>query len=674
MERKRHNRRSLHKIRTIQLILVLSLFINLHTYANDIAAFKLTGFRGYLEIPYSSDTQTLWHSGSQLSDKTRTITEGTVHFFTESYVYHPKLLYIDLGLSTSYASEQFDSGTGSVSSDDSPYSIEARMLFLGAKPYPITLFFNRRNQMHGNSLDQYESNFTNKGFNLILQQPLSPVKISIDGSSSKSEGIGFDYRYDDKVDVYSFRSEISNEKYGNHQLTYNNKSVVSSSGSIYLPVQKSELKSEGSLLNSRLTFGENRKLQLNNQLAYLNQESVRPQEEFRLDPKLMWHHSKDLRSYYRLSYLDSKQKQVDTKNQSLSAGFQNTNQDGPGYGVEIHRTANNTTGSKNSSYGVSANISSSYQFSFGQLSLSASAGFDISDQKVISNPQIIGEPLSLTGVTPVRLAKEHIIRSSIRVFEVFTGGTEQERTVESGTSCAGGFDILIISIGIHTELVNCNGIAATSISVKVDYQYDSGGTVGYLSSSYNYQANLDLFDYYRIYLRHRDKNHTVRSGFATLPREEVESTMIGAQVDYPLYGTLKLGSEIIYERQRGTFTSSNRNELKLYLQMAVFRGNLILSHDQVRQNYIGLIQDTDLVRSSLHFNARPWPNTSLSLEISEEKDTGGIVSRSSKYQSLSLEWRLRLLRLKTEVRLAEDQYGLSGRDQSRILVTLRRDF
>lgn len=668
-------RRHLDKIRVIQICMAFSMLFNMDAIsANEITPFKLTGFQGYLEAPYSSDEQSLWSGRLQTSEKTRTLTEGKVYFFTKSYVYHPKLLHIDLGLGTSYVQEELDFNTGSTSQSDSPYSIDARLLLLGGKPYPITLFYNRKSQVYGSSLEQFESTYSSKGFNISLHKSLTPVEMHIEGSRSKSEGTGFDYRYDDTVDLYSFRSNIPNGKLGNHQLTYHNKSVVSTTGALNAPVKESTLKSESTRFSSRLTFGERREIQLNNRISYFSQDAVRSLNDFRFSPGLQWQHSQELRSYYRLNYLDSEQNLIDTNNRKFSAGFQQSSPAGSGYGAEIHRTTNRTTGSDFSSYGLSGHVNKSYQLSFGQLTLSAGAGYDISDQAVSTNPQVIGESVNLLGITPTQLSKEHILPSSIRVFEVFPGGTEQERSVGTGTTCTAGSDILLVSIGTHIELVNCNGVAGISVTTKVDYEYDAGGTVGYASSSYNYQANLNLFRYYRVYVRYLDKNHSLRSGFTTLPREEVAFSQAGVQVDYPLNGGINVGSEIIYEHQDGTFTSFNRRVFKLYAQAAVFRGSLMLSRDQIKQNYIGLQQDSDLVRNRLHFNARPWHSTSLSLEISDERDTGGIVSRRSKYQKLSVEWRLRRLNLKAEARRAKDEYGISGRDHSQILVTLRRDF
>lgn len=639
----------------------------------EITAFKLIDMRGYLEIPYSDDELSTRSAGTRGFEKTRTVTEEEIYFLTKSYIYHPRLLWIDLGLGLSFVQRKTDSGADRVAQDESPYRVDARFHFLSGKPYPITVFYNRENQTHGGSLERFKSSYVNKGFNLHLRSPLIPIDINLDGSSSKSEGTGFDYRYDDRVDLYSFRSRIPNGELGNHQLNFYNKEVTSSTGSLSLPVQQSVLKAENAAFNSQLVFGDQRQIQLDNSLTYQNQKSSRSLKDVRINPRLQWRHSDELRSYYRFNYLDSRQKQVDNRSRNMAAGFQHKMKTGLMYDAELHSNKNDTTGSAISNYGISASVNSSYKLSFGRLSLAAGANYDVNDRQVKTNPQIIGENLALTGTTPIQLSRDHIVPASIRVFEVFSGGTEQERSVGT-TACTAGIDMLVITIGVRTELINCNGIAGVNVQFKVDYEYDSGGTLDYTSFSHNYQAGLDLFRYYRVYIRFSDSSHAIRSGISTLPLDEVQSKLFGAQVDYPLHRIVTLGSEMTYEQQKGTFTSFDRQTLNFSARFTIWSGNLMLSHNRLAQNYIGVSQDTDRVSNRLHYSARLWNSVSFSLEFSDIKDRGGSVPRRSSYQNLAFEWNIRKLRLKAEARLAQDEYGNSSRDQARILVTLRRDF
>ncbi|MDH3948472.1 MAG: hypothetical protein OEU74_05885, partial [Gammaproteobacteria bacterium] len=273
-----------------------------------------------------------------------------------------------------------------------------------------------------------------------------------------------------------------------------------------------------------------------------------------------------------------------------------------------------------------------------------------------------------------RLARDNIVLTSIRVFEVLPGGTEQEQVVGIGSVCTPGVDILATAIGVITEITNCNGIAGVAVPFRVDYEFDPGGTVAYTTLSQNYQANLDLFQYYKFYVRFADSSNTIRSGTPTTPLDAYRNTLFGAQVDYPLYDIVTLGGEVTYEDQTGTRTSFDRHTANIYAQFAIWSGSLKLSQYRVLQDYIGETEDIDLVRNGLQFRARIWDSFNISLELMDEEDTGGSAPRRSSYQTLIGEWRLRKLTLKGEAKFAQDGTGLSERDYSRVLITLRRDF
>lgn len=667
------NKRRVLASQTVVALMAVAVSFNAFS-RDDITAFRLTGIEGHVEVRYSDDEQSTRSGGISLFGKTRTLIEEEIYLLTHSYIYHPRFLMIDLGLGPSFQQKHVDSSTGDVDENESPYNVDARLRFLEGKPYPLTLFYSRKNQAHGESLDRIESRYTRQGYNFNLRKSFIPADINIEGSRAKSEGTGFDYRYDDSVDLFNFRSTIPTGEHGNHQLNYNNREVTSRTGRLSLPVQQSVLKAESATLNSRLSFGDLRQLRLSNNISYQIQENSRSLKDLRLSPILHWQHSDDLRSYYRFNYLDNEQNQVTSQNRSMAAGFQHQMSEDLGYAAELHSNNSEITGSALTSYGTSTSVNSSHKLSFGRLGLSAGARYDVYDRVVSANPQIVGESHILTGTTPVQLSRDHSVAATIRVFEVFPGGTEQERTVGTGSGCSAGFDILLLAIGVKTEILNCNGIAGVDMQVKVDYEYDPGGTVEYATFSHNYQANLDLFRYYKVYVRFSDSNNSIRSGFSTLPLDEVQSMLFVAQVDYPLHGIVNLGSKVTHEKQNGTFTSFDRDTVNFYAQFAIWSGNLMLSHDRVQQDYIGVSQDTDMVRNRLNFRAHPWKNISISLELSDEEDTGGSVPRRSSFQNLAFDWSIRKLKLRAEARFAQDEYGFSERDHSKILLTLRRDF
>ncbi len=643
--------------------------------ADEIAAFRLTGAEGYVELRYRNNDQTTEVGDVTTSRESRIVTEQEIYVLTHSYIYHPSFLKVDLGLGPFFQQKKVDYGAGLIEEDESPWNMDARLHFLEEKPYPLNLYYIQNNSVTGESLQRFESKYTKQGVNFSLLKPVTPIPLHIEGFQARTKGGGFDYIINDATDVFTFRSTIPSGDHGNHQLDYTTREVISESGRTSLPIQKTALTADSARLDSRLFFGAQRQIQLINNIAYLDQKSTRSEEQLRITPNVTWQHSDKWRSQYSFNYLDDKQDQVTTQNRSGQGGFNYKMRQDLEFNADLHGNDTKITGSRLTSYGTAAAVNYSHTLPFGRVNLLAAARYDVNDRVVSEFVPVRGESHILIGTIPDQLARDNIVLTSIRVFEVLPGGTEQEQVVGIGSVCNPAlFDILVTAIGAKTQITNCNGIAGVSVPFRVDYVFDPGGTVAYSTLTQNYQANLDLFQYYKFYAQFADSSNTIRSGAPTTPLDAYRNTLVGAQADYPLYDIVTLGADVRYEDQRGTRISYDRYTADIYTQFQIWSSSLKLSRYRVLQDYIGEIEDIDLVRHRLQFRTRIWDGFIISFELMDEEDTGGVAPRRSRFQNLIGEWRMRKLTLKGEAKFTQDRTGLSGQDHARVLISLRRDF
>ena len=237
--------------------------------------------------------------------------------------------------------------------------------------------------------------------------------------------------------------------------------------------------------------------------------------------------------------------------------------------------------------------------------------------------------------------------------------------------------VRIIVIGAKTQLQRCANAAdllPDPVDIFVSYEYEPGGTVSYTNFSQRYQASLDMFEFYNVYVRFRDSSSDIRSGTPTTPLDETRNTTTGARVDYPATDFITVGGEVIYEEEVSSITSFDRKSLDAYVQLPLFAGNLSLSSQRSTIDYVDSDEDSDLTRYGIQYGVRPWNRAVLILNYYQEEDTGGTLTRETRNLSANLSWRIRQLTVTGELRNIEEIQGTSERERSSIRITARRDF
>lgn len=649
-----------------------------NTYANEIAAIRFTSFEGHIELRFREDKQTTGTGGSG-STETRTSFEEEVFLLSHGYIYHPKFLKVDLGLGPIFTQSKLENADGSVSDNTAELDLLARLSFLEEKPYPLVLYYEKNHPTVALSFtDRYEQQNEKYGFDFQLRQPLLPFKLSLGASRHKNEGEGFNLIIDDVIDQRTVRADIPIGRDGYATLVYNENDLVSKTRFKDPPTQTTtEVSTDTTTLDSRAYFGEKNEFQLSNFLSYVEQHDVRPYKELRYTPELRWAHSEDLESFYRLSYVDSEQETVQTTNYGASTGFRYDASDRTSINASLHAEDNETTGLTLENYGVNSGISHKRDYSFGTLNLSGGWNYDYYDRVVTSPFVPVDIILNFVGTTPQFLPHENIEEpyiTTITATRILNGGAEVTLGY-AGTACGGVNDTFAaVKIGTRTQVEICEVTPGEDIQVRFQYRYDSGGSVAYSSFVQSYAANLRLYNVTNLFMRYRDHSSSIQSGTPTVSLTESRNAQVGVRVDYPVFGSMMIGGEAVYEEEQGTSFTYNRESYDLYFQFMMLNGSTRIGTHQVTVDYENSNEDIELVRHSLQFRIRPWNRFNLTADLSDEEDTGGSTHRQTKIAALNAQWRIRKLIAVAEARYIDESYGDNDRQRSLIRFTVRREF
>lgn len=179
-------------------------------------------------------------------------------------------------------------------------------------------------------------------------------------------------------------------------------------------------------------------------------------------------------------------------------------------------------------------------------------------------------------------------------------------------------------------------------TVEVDYTYRTGGSVVFTSFNQNYNARLELFKYYSLYINYSDTENRQKEGFSGIPLNSTQTLRYGSRIDHPFFhDRLRLGGEATHEELKSELSPYDRNSLETFIDVKFFRNtNLRLTDRRVKQENHRSKEDIDLKSQSARLSTHPFPRSTLSMEYSQEEDTGGTEVRRFTQKSIIMTWRI----------------------------------
>ena len=644
------------------LLLINTGFVN----AEEFATFKITNVEGYVGLNYRYDGDLTRQSLSTESKETRSVFEEEINVQTHGFIYHPNLLKIDLGASLLFSQEDLETATGSTEHDDTLNGLNARLMFLEKKPYPLTLFYNKSHPSVALDVtDVFIQENEKYGMNFSLREPVSPVSLDFETYKQENKGSSFTQTTDDRNSYKSVRATSNFDGGGHAQLSFSNNQQYSMSGLNNMPVQSFNLTTETANLNSLLVFGLQREVNFHLLATQTTQKQDRDLDELRVSPRLTWKHNENFNSFYNYNFVDRKQFNIESEDRSGSAGLRYLWNENLYSNAELHFNNNKTTGLQVSSHGASGAVTYKHQLGFGVLQFNVGLNYDKNDREVTGVVQVLDEQHTLTTTSSFTLRNDYIDRASIII----------ERASDNAPLSEGAHYTVDV-IGKETRITAIPH-AGLPYPVLVDYKFDPGGDAAYYSIGQSYQTSLELYKHFTVFLKYRDRQQTLESGLPTLPLGSSDTTSYGIRANYPLPidTDITLGGEIISEEHNENISSYQRNSADIFMQMALpLSSDLYLSMQQQKVDNLFSAEDVDLTRYSLRLTSHPANRLTVTLQLSDEKDIGASLPRSSQNITLNGQWRIRKLLLELAARRISDTQGTIKHERTIFNFNMRRDF
>lgn len=646
----------------------------------EIAAFRLTGVEGYVLARYLRDDN--FNSQQPGSAGTRTRQSNVIEevfLLTHSYVYHPRLLSLDLGGGPVFDRSRYALDGAPADGKQRLYNLRAHASVLRDKPYSATLFYDRQNQNQnlGPALELLTEN-RRYGASLALRNPVTPMPLQLEFTRSDTHGRGSGQTIDDRIDQVRLTTSANIGKIGISNFQYLGSHQDSLSGSASLPVRPSQFNSSSAYLDTRLKLGARSQYDLANTIALNNNSytvgQALPEQlrNFNFGLDLRGRHSGDLQTYGRYNFITNKQREESLQANSAGAGINYRFNPALSGSLSARGELNRGSHLESSAYAVEGSAQYQQTLPLGQAVVAYTLSYGQRDQQAAAlQSRIFGEHLTLTGTASVTLGKQQIVAGTVVVSNL----TRSQVFVE-------GRDYVLTQLGLTLRVQRLvGGNILDGQEVLVDYDFWLGGSYALsqldnsISLSWAYKNLLSML------ARYTDSAPRLESGAPTIPVNPASSVLYSLHAEIPfslLWQQQVLGANAERENRREVILPYRRTSYETYVQAdlpLVDGGNIRLGSRRLQVGYgNNQAQDVNLRAYDLRLWLRLANGIDVSVDATRERDTGTPVLRERSFRSARAQWRQRKLVWTFNLTRSHELQGPAESRRTFGQMTLRRDF
>ena len=652
--------------------------------SEEIAPFRLTGYDGEVYIRMFNDIYREKNNEEETSRREgKTLEEGfdvTLH----SYFYHPNFFRLDFGGGPVYIRHIYDSDSVHTSGGEEEFNYHARAHFLEKKPFPLTLYYDRHYNTTPYAVqDRVILKSESYGLNFKLKKPLVPLLAVFDISRSNIDGETarenlFRYITDETTDRASVKVSGDLGPNGDGAASFT-KTRIKSGNLTSFTQTENDTETTKRVKNIKQfdgktnhLFGTDQWVRFSNTLRYRDQDNLPDLEEFRYTPKVNLTHSKNLKSYYRYSYVDRTVEEIDTTAHEFDTGMSLLSLSGSlDTNLDFHADRYETEGLDQEFYQADGKLSYLQTLTQSQIRYTGAWGVDYTDRETDqSTVPVRAEVHTVENIFDTfELENENVVQSSVEIFNT------------QGDLCIEGTHYQLIRIADVTEvewqadLDDPTCPLLPDNQVLVNYSYETGGSATFTGLRQFYGIDYTKGNILRLYGRYRSIDRDLESGDPTIPINSERTYTLGVNSDYPLYTYLTVGGKAEYEDHDADIGSYRRSSLGGFLHIPrLLLGDLRLFADRLYVDNLETTEDVDLFRYGLRYHSRVWFRTRLTADYSNEKDTGGRRDRSTERAKLRLSWAYRKLSLSAEARYRVDELGVTESKRTSVNLILSRRF
>lgn len=637
----------------------------------DIKSFGLLDISGRVRIGYSFDDRERRADGGWAFEE-RTTWEEEVFVMTETFVYHPGFLNMELGGGPLLVQQQFSSDQGAVDSSDTLLNVSTRFNFLELKRYPFSLYYDRSHPSVTSSLagrfltqqDRYGAEGRIGGlFNESTSLHASIETRDVEGSSQG-------WVVDDDTDRRMARLDTSFRGGDSLQLRYDRVDIQSASGSPLLPIQRSTISRDLRELKLSNRFGKGDSVSVNQVLTQLLQDresATRDEfEDWRYSAVVNWQGSDDTRTFVRYVHRESQRPSSQLKGQHAELGLVKKLRADLSFDSSIEGEEQRQTGFQRDVAAVRAALNYKHQLPFGSIGLALKTrGARTNQKSTLSDIEVLDETLSLVGTAPVELANGFVVIGSV----VVSNDTRSQTFVE-------GFDYRVVTVGEVTSIQRLpNGLIMDGEVVLIEYRYATSGTAEFDTVGAGVSASLGFLRNFNAFVRLHDQDTRIRDGMLTNPVNDRRTLEYGLTVSNKFLDGWALGGQYRHVDQDEDISPFESDLLEVNLSTGILGSlNMNLAVGWAQTEYKNSPEDVDQVSYRLGIRGPLLSRGAFNYDAAFIEDTGGSVRRRDIQHRLNYRWTYRRVRMVLAATYAENLLGASERTNTVVSLHVTRDF
>lgn len=644
--------------------------------AQEVALFQLTGVDGYASMRYLDD-QSVTRQGDQDGASRSALKQADwrteIFMMTQSYVYHPNFLTLDIGGGPVLQLGELAMDQGTTRSRGALYNLVGRASFLRGKPVNGSLFYEHLNPVLSISPGQI-LNQENTRYGFDLSAAAVPAPLRVEFTRSESNGRGDDRVMNDRFDQLNLKLARTFDNLGAIHVQYQASRQESQSGSANLPIHSASSASQGLDVDTRLQFGADGQHELVNLVSLsrrryvVGAEALQEEADLNLLLDLRLKHSEELASFGTYHYRNNDNGERTAISQSAASGSTWSPSKDLELSVGARAEDNRATRFAMHTGGLDGSVRYQQALPVGTLQTSYGVRYDQRSQRARApEASVIGERVGLIGTSVSALSLSHVVAGSIVVSNL----TRSQTYIEN-------LDYTVSTVGQRTRLQRLiGGNILDGEEVLVDYAYDLGGTFAYAQTDQNLNVNWALSPQVSVYLREFHSSAELVSGSPTFPLNDIRSHLQGVRADFPFKAGILFSAGGSLEREQVVerIAPLQRETADLYLQTeeALFDlGNFGLSLRHMTLDYDNSAQDMDLQGYGLRFSTRRF-GADVSATRNYECDSGGPVARHRWNDAINVQWRERKLTMTARLARGRETQGSFERRHTLFQLSLRRD-
>ncbi len=622
-------------------------------------------------IRYLLDDRERFTDSSLTSFEDRSTWEQELILSSENYVYHPGFLNMQFAGGPLLVQQRFDSSEGRFRENDTLLNFLARFNFLDLKSYPFSLYYE---QSHPSITTSLSGRFLTKnneyGFSGKMTGLIKATELSVDASHRDMEGSSLDVVVDESVDRAVFRWSTSYREGDRLSIEYDRFDQDSRSGSSGLPIRESMIDQRTLNVRAHNAFGANGQFVLDQTLLRLKQEmlATTPSEFENLNYTVTgrWQATDAINSLFNYRYFDTKRTDADSTSHDLDLTLNHDISERTWYGLNAGHRTEEQVGFNRDRSEIGGTLNYVRDTGFGSFALGASVLGERNDQESESDRvQVFDEPVTLIGTTPVDLANDFVVASSIVVTNL--AGTQVFDE---------GVDYRLIVVGSVTSIQRLiDGNIFDGQTVLVDYEYLTSGTAKFDTLNAGLTASINLLRYVNATARYQRRESSLIDGQLTTPINDYEFYEIVLSADFPIGHSLAVGGEIRHLDRNETIapyvqdTMSVRASTRINGSLRLFASASLVQVDQQES-----IEDVDQVSYRAGITGQAFGRLRLTYEAGYLEDTGGSLFRDQLEHRLSLQAQYRKVRILIRAQYFDVTQGTTERNDMQVTAAVTRDF